>query len=101
MPKVRKCASTPVITTGIGGQPETLMIGLSLMMSDTATAPVGLGLAWGMPPKAAQVPTATIAAAPLAASFSMSRLLMPAMVEYTPPSLSGIEPSTTSRYLPK
>ncbi len=69
------------MATGIGGQPEILMIGLSLTMSDTATAPVGFGAACGIPPNAAQVPTATSAAASLAHSWSMSRLLMPAMVE--------------------
>src|SRR4030095_9861480 len=54
-PNVRYCASTPVITTGIGGQPETLMIGLSLMRSLTATAPVGFGLAPGVAPNAERV----------------------------------------------
>ena len=49
--------------------------------SDTDTAPVGLGLACGMPPKEEQLPTATMAAAPAATSFSISTLLMPAMVE--------------------
>ena len=47
----------------------------------TETAPVGLGSASGMPPKAAQVPTETTAAAPSAAWRSMSRLVIPAMVE--------------------
>ncbi len=72
MPKVRKCASTPVITVGIGGQPGTLMIGLSLTTVWIATAPVGLGLAFGRPPNAAQVPTAMMAAAPFTVSISMS-----------------------------
>ncbi len=58
-----------------------LMIGLSLMSSETGTAPVGFGLAIGMPPNEAQVPTDTMAAAPLAASCSRSRLVLPAMVE--------------------
>ncbi len=70
-----------MIATGIGGQPDTLMIGLSLIISETPTAPVGFGFACGMPPKAAQVPIATIAAAPSTVSRSMSRLLTPAIVE--------------------
>ncbi len=57
------------MTTGIGGQPGILIIGLSLMISLTETAPVGFGLALGKPPYAAQVPTETIAAAPSATSF--------------------------------
>ena len=87
------------MTTGIGGQPGTLMIGLSVIRSDTDTAPVGLGLACGMPPNAAQLPTAMMAAASAAVSVSMSRLETPAMVE-KPGLPSGMEPSTTSRYLP-
>src|SRR5512143_2225573 len=99
LPKVRKCASTAVITTGMGGQPGTLMMGLSLTMSLTGTAPVGFGSALGMPPYAAQVPTATMAAAPLAVSTSMSWLLMPAMQEKAGLPI-GMEPSTIIRYLP-
>ena len=60
------------MTSGIGGQPETLISGtvmprfvISLPMD---TAPVGLGAAFGNPPKLAQVPTATIRPAFLAAS---------------------------------
>jgi len=44
-------------------------------MADTGQAEVGLGSAKGMPPKAAQVPTQTMAAAPLAASRSVSSAL--------------------------
>jgi hypothetical protein len=58
-----------------------LTMGLSLMMSDTDTAPVGFGLAFGMPPKEAQEPMATMAAAPAAASFRMSTLERPPMQE--------------------
>ncbi len=68
------------MTTGIGGQPEMLVIGLSLITSLTLTAPVGLGPAAGSPPNAAQVPTAMMAVAPRAVSSSMSRLLTPPMV---------------------
>ena len=77
---MRYCTSVPTMTAGIGGQPEMWMIGLSLTTSDTATAPVGFGFAIGMPPKAAQLPTATTAAQPEAASLSISRWLTPAMV---------------------
>ncbi len=84
------------MTTGIGGQPETLMIGLSLTIADTATAPVGFGLAPGMPPNAAQLPRATIAAAPRATSCSSARLSRPATV-LKPLLPVGIEPSTISR----
>ena len=38
----------PVMASGIGGQPEILMIGLSVMISDIGTAPVGFGSAKGM-----------------------------------------------------
>ncbi len=80
-PKVRKWVSTPVITIGIGGQPGTLMMGLSLIRSRTATAPVGLGRAFGIPPYAAQVPMETMAAACSAAFMRCSSLLIPAMHE--------------------
>src|SRR3569623_2263846 len=81
LPKVRYCASTPVITTGMGGQPGMLTMGLSLTRSDTETAPVGIGLAFGLPPKDAQEPPAMTAAAPAAASFRMSTLERPPMQE--------------------
>jgi|GEM_PF-2788920 len=71
----------PVVTSGMAGQPGMLMIGLSVMISETPRAPVGLGLALGMPPKAAQFPTAMIAAAPSAASRRTSRLLRPPIVQ--------------------
>ena len=70
----------PVMASGIGGQPEMLITGLSVS-SDTATAPVGFGLAPGMPPKVAQLPTAMIALACSAVSWNICRLEMPAMVE--------------------
>ena len=44
------CNQRAVMTSGIGGQPETLMIGLSPIRSETGRAPVGLGSANGMPP---------------------------------------------------
>ena len=78
---VTNCSSVPVITSGMGGQPETLMMGLSPTMADTGHASVGFGSAKGMPPKAEQVPTQTMAAAPLAASRRMSTALRPPAVQ--------------------
>src|SRR5664279_394147 len=75
------CSSVPVITSGIGGQPETLMIGLLRIRDDTGCAPVGFGSANGMPPNDEQVPTQIMAAAPSAASVRMSTCLL-----YTSPS---------------
>src|SRR5487761_2428734 len=88
------------MASGIGGQPEMLITGLSVMISDTGTAPVGFGCACGMPPNAAQVPTEISANACSAVSLSTCRLVLPAFVEYTPPSLVETEPSTTRSYLP-
>ena len=70
----------PVMASGIGGQPEMLMTGLSVS-SEMATAPVGLGFAPGMPPKVAQLPTAITALAFLAVSWNICRLVIPAIVE--------------------
>ena len=61
----------------------------ALMISDTATAPVRFGLAIGRPPKAAQVPTETTAAAPSATSLSISRLLIPRSRRKLPPRRVG------------
>ena len=80
-PVVINCSSVPVMTSGMGGQPETLMMGLSPTMEDTGHAPVGLGSAKGMPPNDAQVPTQTMAAAPLAASRKISSALRPPAVQ--------------------
>src|SRR5450759_1844290 len=77
LPVEMNCSSVPVITSGIGGHPETLTMGLSLTMSDTGQACVGLGSANGTPPNDEQVPTQTIAAAPLAASRKISTALFP------------------------
>ena len=57
------------------------MTGLSVMMSEIGTAPVGFGLAPGMPPKVAQLPTAITAKASFTVSSSICRLVIPAMVE--------------------
>src|ERR1035438_8435625 len=80
-PVVTNCSSVPVITSGMGGQPETLMIGLSPTIADTGQAEVGLGSAKGMPPNDEQVPTQTMAAAPLAASRKVSSALRPPAVQ--------------------
>ena len=71
-------------------------IGLSVIMSLTATAPVGFGFALGIPPKDAQVPMAIIPAASFADSLSISTLLMPLIVEY-PGLPTGTEPSTNNK----
>src|SRR5580658_3587328 len=89
------------MTSGIGGHPETLIMGLSPTIAVTGHAPVGLGSARGMPPKAEQVPTHTIAAAPLAASRRVSTALRPPEAQYAPPAPVGTDPSITRTYLPK
>ena len=49
--------------------------------SATDKAPVGFGAAAGMPPKAAQVPTAMVAAAPPQTSRTISRAERPPIVQ--------------------
>ena len=78
---VTNCNSVPVMTSGMGGQPETLMIGLSPTIAVTGQAPVGLGSANGIPPNEEHVPTQTMAAAPLAASRKVSTALRPPAVQ--------------------
>src|SRR5579872_1660790 len=92
--------STPVITSAMGGQPGTLMIGLSVINWLIGLAPVGFGLAACTQPLEAQEPHATIALASLAVSFRMFRNESPPTVQYTPPSLVGALPSTARRYWP-
>ncbi len=72
---------TPVITSAMGGQPGTLIIGLSLIMASTGTEPVGLGCAACTPPQAEQLPKVIIAAAPAADSLSISSAVRPAIVQ--------------------
>ncbi len=91
---------TPAITSPIGGQPGTLMIGRLVMILWTGVAPVGFGFAAWMQPFDAQLPHATMAFAPSAASFTMSSAVRPAIVQWMPPSAVGIEPSTSIRYSP-
>src|ERR1022692_2394887 len=95
VPVDTNCSNVPVITSGIGGQPETLMIGLLRIRLDTGCAPAGFGLASGMPPTHEQVPTQRRPAAPSAASVRLSPAGRPAAQSYTPPSAVGTEPSTT------
>src|ERR1700690_1717918 len=80
-PVLTNCNNVPVMTSGMGGQPETLMMGLSPTMAVTGQASVGLGSANGIPPNEEQVPTQTIAAAPLAASRNVSTALRPPEVQ--------------------
>src|ERR1700722_15826899 len=89
------------MTSGIGGHPDTLMMGLSPTIAVTGHAPVGLGSAKGIPPNDEHVPTQTMAAAPLAASRSVSTALRPPAVQYAPPAPVGTDPSITRTYLPK
>src|SRR6516162_6042650 len=69
--------------------------------SATDNAPVGFGPAAGMPPKAAQVPTAIVAAAPPQTSRAMSSADLPPIVQYAPSAPVGIDPSTKATYLPE
>ena len=69
-----------VTTSAIGGQPAMFTIGLSLMISRTPTAPVGLGRAACTLPQWAQAPSAMIAAAPSAASSRISFAVRPPIV---------------------
>src|ERR1700679_769223 len=80
-PVVTNCSIVSVITSGMGGQPETLMIGLPETMALTGHASVGFGSANGIPPKEEQVPTQMMAADPLAASRSVSTALLPPAVQ--------------------
>ena len=61
-----------LITSGIGGQPGTLIMGLSVMTLSIGVACVGLGRAACTQPQDAQVPQAIIALAPAAARLSFS-----------------------------
>ena len=67
------------ITSPMGGQPGTLMMGLSVMILCTGVAPVGLGFAAWMQPFDAQLPHAMMALAPCAASRTISSAVRPLM----------------------
>ncbi len=64
--------TTPVITSAIGGQPGTLMIGLSVITLCTGVARVGFGFAACTQPHDAQEPHDTIAFASFATCRSFS-----------------------------
>ena len=85
---------TPVITSAIGGQPGTLMIGLSVITLCTGVACVGFGLAACTQPHEAQEPQEMIALASLATCFSCSTKGLPPMMQYMPSWFSGGLPST-------
>ena len=70
-----------VITSPIGGQPATLITGLSVISSSTPTAPVGFGFAACTEPHTAHAPTARIAVAFSAASRSTCSDDLPPMVQ--------------------
>ena len=69
----------PVITSAIGGQPGTLMIGTPVSSSWIGVARVGLGLAAWTQPFEAQLPQQTTALAPAAASVRLSSAVRPPM----------------------
>jgi hypothetical protein len=69
------------MTSPIGGQPETLTTGLSVMIASTPTAPVGFGLEAWTEPQTAQAPTARIAVAFSADSRSTCSADLPPMVQ--------------------
>ena len=79
--KVSRCTTTPAITSAIGGQPCTLMIGLPVTTWWMGRAFVGFGRADWTQPAEAQLPHATTAFAPSTASRTMSRALRPPMTQ--------------------
>src|SRR5512144_2397912 len=86
--------TTAVMTSGIGGQPGTLMIGLSVITLLIGTAVVGFGLAACTQPHDAHEPQAMIALASLAECLSFSTKGLPPGMQYMPSSPSGGLPST-------
>jgi hypothetical protein len=85
---------TPVITSAMGGQPGTLMMGLSVMTLCTGVAWVGLGLAAWTQPQEAQEPQEMMALQSLATCFNCSRKGLPPMMQLMPSWFSGGLPST-------
>ena len=79
--------------SALTGHPDRLTTGTPLTTSSTETAPVGLGLATGIPPNAEHVPTLMIPAAPRAPFLSMSSAAWPPIV-HAPRMPVGTEPST-------
>ena len=66
-----QCTSTPAITSAIGGQPCTLMMGMPEMILWIGVACVGLGFAACTQPAEAQFPHAMMAFASLATSSTI------------------------------
>ena len=85
--------------SALTGHPDRLTTGTPLTTSPTATAPVGLGRALGMPPNAEHVPTLMIPAAPRAAVVRMSSAARPPIV-HDPRMPVGTEPSTITMWPP-
>ncbi len=83
----------------MGGQPGTLITGLSTSL-EIGVAPVGFGLAACTQPFEAQLPQATMAAASAATVCRIDSAVLPPTMQYTPPSLVGTAPSTSTMYLP-
>ena len=83
-----------LMTSGIGGQPGTFTIGLSVITLSIGVAWVGLGRAACTQPQEAQVPQAIIALAPAAARFNFSIKGRPLLMQNIPCSPSGGLPST-------
>ena len=77
---------TEVITSGIGGQPGTSTMGLSVMTSVIGTACVGLGFAACTQPQAAQEPQPITALASLATCLIFSKKISPPGMQLMPPS---------------
>ncbi len=92
--------TTPVITSAMGGQPGTLMMGLSWMTSWMGTARVGFGFAACTHPQLAHEPQAMMAIASAAISRSCSMYGRPPTMQYIPSSLSGGFPSQARMYFP-
>ena len=85
---------TPVITSAIGGQPGTLMIGLSVITLWIGTAWVGFGLAAWTQPQLAHEPQEMIALASRDTRLSCSMNGLPPMMQLMPSWFSGGLPST-------
>ena len=86
--------TTPLITSAIGGQPGTLMIGLPVMTLSIDTAWVGLGLAACTQPQLAHEPQAITALASLATCLTLSTNGLPPGMQNIPSLFNGGLPST-------
>jgi hypothetical protein len=100
LPKVSRWTTVAVRLSALTGQPGRFTSGMPGRKSVTLTAPVGLGKAAWMPPKAEQVPTQIVAMAPPQTSLAMSMADRPPTQQYTPLSFVGMAPSTIAIYLP-